>query len=58
MSAMWVAKVPYLEEFSHLNMMRETRQFYKRFFSLTLSDEQVEDILHDEGMRLSKGNVE
>lgn len=55
LAAMWTAKMLYPKEFSHLHMEEETKEFYSRFFSLTLSDEQVENILQGEGVSVTKG---
>ncbi|WP_279050340.1 hypothetical protein [Cedecea davisae] len=36
----------YLEQFSDVDMQKETRDFYRSFFGLTLSDEQIAAILN------------
>lgn len=42
---LWLAKTLYPQRFADINMVEETRDFYLRFFGLTLSDAQINEIL-------------
>ncbi len=55
MAILWTAKTLYPELFSDLDMVKETKIFYKEFYNFDLSDETAKKILSGEGMRLSKG---
>lgn len=55
MAILWTAKTLYPELFSDLNLVKETKNFYKEFYNFDLSDETAKKILSGEGMRLSKG---
>ena len=55
MAILWTAKTLYPELFSDLDMVKETKNFYKEFYNFDLSDETAKKILSGEGMRLSKG---
>ena len=50
-AALYVAKLLYPEQFADIDMAAETKDFYSRFFDITLSDEDVESILSGIGMR-------
>lgn len=43
---LWLAKTLYPARFSDVDMQKETRDFYQRFFGLTLSDAQVSEVLN------------
>ena len=43
---LWLAQVLYPERFADINMKQETADFYQQFFAITLTDEQVDKILH------------
>lgn len=43
---LWLAKKLYPEQFSDVDMQKETRDFYRSFFGLTLSGEQIAAILN------------
>ncbi|MBG6036849.1 ABC transporter substrate-binding protein [Proteus cibarius] len=42
---LWLATVLYPEQTKHINISKETRQFYKTFFNITLTDQQLKHIL-------------
>lgn len=42
---LWLAKVLYPERFADIDMAKETRDFYRTFFGLQLSDAQINEIL-------------
>lgn len=54
MAILWTAKALYPDKFADLDMIAETKYFYKEFFGLQLSDEIVNKILFGEGMRAAK----
>lgn len=43
---LWLAKTLYPERFTDIDMHKETGDFYRTFFGLTLSDEQINAILN------------
>lgn len=43
---LWVAKLLYPEHFSDIDMQQETKQFYQKFYNISLSDADVADFLH------------
>ena len=51
LAILWTAKKVYPELFSDMDLEKEIKQFYHRFFDLTLTDEMVENILNNQGMR-------
>ena len=53
-AALYIAKLLYPEQFEDIDMAEETRDFYKRFFDIDLSDEDVESILSGVGMRAAR----
>lgn len=53
-AALYIAKTVYPSLFEDVDMKEETREYYQRFFSLDLTDEEVEQILSGEGMRDAK----
>lgn len=45
---LWLAKVFYPNAFKDLNIEQKIKEFYKRFYDYTLSDEELQGILHPE----------
>ncbi len=43
---LWLAKTLYPQRFADIDMSKETRDFYQRFFGISLTDEQIKDILN------------
>lgn len=43
---LWLAKALYPERFADIDMVKETRDFYRAFFGLQLSDAQISEILY------------
>ena len=43
---LWLAKTLYPQRFADVDMRRETRDFYRQFFGITLSEAQLNDVLH------------
>jgi iron complex transport system substrate-binding protein len=41
----WAAKTLYPDKFQSLDIVKETKEFYKTFFEYTLTDDEVSDIL-------------
>ena len=58
LALLWTAKTLYPELFEDIDMVRETQQFYREFWSFNVSDEVAEQILSGEGMRIKKQNKE
>jgi iron complex transport system substrate-binding protein len=54
LAVMWTAKTLYPNKFTDIDMVAETKYFYKEFFRMDLTDETVQKILSGEGMRVSK----
>lgn len=55
LAILWTAKLVYPDYFEHIDMKTETKDFYKRFFNLDLSDDDINKILtSDEEMRLPR----
>lgn len=54
MAALFIAKLFYPQQFSDIDLAQITKDYYKQFFNLDLSDDDVTAILSGEGMRLSK----
>ena len=54
MAILWTAKTLYPDLFSGLNMVSETKFFYKEFYNYDLPEEVVLQILSGKGMRVSK----
>lgn len=51
LAILWTAKIAYPNLFNDLDLKIEVRQFYLRFFDLTLDDPTIERILSGKGMR-------
>ena len=47
----WTAKVIYPDIYSDINLVDATKEFYSEFYHIDLSDNQVNDILLNSGMR-------
>lgn len=54
LAVMWTAKLLYPSKFKNIDMMSETKKFYKQFFGYTISDKTVNQILSGVGMRLDR----
>jgi len=54
LAVLWLAKTIYSDKFTDLDMVTETKLFYKEFFGFELSDEVVNRILFGEGMRTAR----
>jgi len=54
LAVLWLAKTIYPDKFADLDMVAETKLFYKQFFGFELSDEVVNKILFGEGMRTTR----
>lgn len=54
LAIMWTAKVLYPKTFEELDLNTETKDFYQRFFNVSITDERIEDILRGKGMRIPK----
>jgi len=54
LAVLWLAKTIYPDKFADLDMVAETRLFYKEFFGFELSDEVVNKVLFGEGMRTAR----
>ena len=51
LAILWLAKTIYPDKFVDLDIVAETKLFYKEFFGFELSDEVVNRVLFGEGMR-------
>lgn len=57
-AALFVAQLLYPEQFEDIDIAQETKDFYSRFFEISLNDEDVESILAGVGMREAReGNA-
>ncbi|CFX39748.1 ABC transporter periplasmic binding domain [Syntrophomonas zehnderi OL-4] len=54
LAVIWTAQTLYPDKFTDIDMVVETKYFYKEFFRLDLNDATVQKILSSEGMRVSK----
>lgn len=55
LAILWTAKTLYPDKFQDIDMIKETKKFYKEFFYYDLTDEKAEQILSGKGMRVPKG---
>lgn len=55
LAILWTAKTLYPDKFEGIDMVKETKKFYKEFFNYDLTDEKAEEILSGKGMRVPKG---
>jgi iron complex transport system substrate-binding protein len=46
MQFLWLARTLYPDAFPDVDMRKETREFYQRFYGYRLSDDEVSDFLH------------
>lgn len=46
----WLAKVLYPDKFSDLNLKDLTREFYSKFYSYDLSDQELDDLISGSGL--------
>ncbi len=51
LAILWTAKKVYPDLFSDIDLETEIKQFYHKFFDLSLTDEMVQNILNNQGMR-------
>lgn len=51
---LWTAQTLYPDKFTDLDMVAESRSFYKEFFGLELTDEVINNILYGSGMRAAR----
>lgn len=54
LAVLWTAKLLYPSYFQHIDMEKETKTYYKNFFNMDLSDNQIKEILSGKGMREEK----
>lgn len=57
LAMLWTAQLLYPQLFTDLDMHKETRDFYKRFFNFELDEASVNHILAGQGMRLPRGQM-
>ncbi len=57
LAILWLGKTFYPELFKNVDLEAETRYFYKTFFNLDLTDEQITGILTADNMRLLKEDI-
>lgn len=55
LAMLWTSKLLYPHIFEDIHLEEEIKQFYLEFFSISLDDVQISQILTGEGMRLTKG---
>lgn len=56
LAVLWTAKLLYPAYFENLNIETEVKEYYKSFFNMELSDNQIKEILSGKGMRDPKIN--
>ncbi|MEG0507886.1 MAG: ABC transporter substrate-binding protein [Eubacterium sp.] len=54
MATLFIAKTLYPNHFEDIDLSAYTRNYYQKFFDLSLTDEELASILSGEGMRLPK----
>jgi len=54
LAILWTSRLLYPDRFKELDMKKEVKEYYKSFFNMELSDDQVEGILIGKGMREPK----
>lgn len=54
LAILWTAQTLYPDRFTDMDMVAESKSFYKDFFQLELSDEEVKNILFGSGMRATR----
>jgi iron complex transport system substrate-binding protein len=58
LAMLWIAKTVYPERFQDVDIEKETKDFYRKFFDYELSDSQLAKILSGRGYKLIKGSSE
>lgn len=56
LAILWTAKLLYPDYFEEIDMEVETKNYYKNFFDIELSSQEVKEILSGKGMREAKNN--
>ena len=56
LALLWILKTVYPGYSGSINMSHETKYFYRSFFNLSLSEDEVKKVLGGRGMRLKKGH--
>lgn len=54
LAVLWTAKTLYPDRFKDIDLMAETKFFYREFFNLELSDDMAAHILNGKGLRMPK----
>lgn len=54
LAMLWTSKLIYPDYYAELDMEKETKDYYKRFYDIDLDQEEIKKILSGEGMRKSK----
>lgn len=55
LAVLWTAQLIYPDYYTDVDMQKETRDFYKRFFNFDVDEEMVRQILSGQGMRMQRG---
>ncbi|WHH58820.1 ABC transporter substrate-binding protein [Petroclostridium sp. X23] len=54
LAVLWTAKTLYPESFQDINMNEEVKNYYREFFDLSLTNDEIIQILNGKGMRAPK----
>jgi iron complex transport system substrate-binding protein len=57
LAILWTAKTLYPDMFSDIDMMAETKYYYREFFNYPISDQETAQVLSGMGMRALKGEA-
>lgn len=57
LAMLWTAKLLYPQSFTDLDMQKETRDFYKKFFNFEVDEATANQILSGQGMRMQRGQT-
>jgi iron complex transport system substrate-binding protein len=57
LAILWTAKTLYPEIFSDIDMMAETKYYYREFFNYPISDQEAAQVLSGMGMRSLRGEA-
>lgn len=57
LAILWTAKTLYPDLFSDIDLVAETKYFYREIFNYPISDQLVDQVLSGKGMRAPKGEV-
>lgn len=57
LAILWTAKTLYPEMFADIDLMAETKYFYREFFNYPISDQVAAQVLSGKGMRVQKGEA-